>query len=99
MRTELYVGALPYSVSEAQLQEILAGRCGKNPGATKSRSRTLRHDGKFTLASEIIPNVTFGKELPAQRSRFTLRRNRIRDHQITGGSTYGLFNDFTTSKK
>ncbi|MEE9550733.1 MAG: RNA-binding protein, partial [Candidatus Binatia bacterium] len=40
MRTELYVGALPYSVSEAQLQEIFLAH------GTVESSRVIK--GRFT---------------------------------------------------
>ena len=78
-----------------------AGSCGrrKHASSAKGRSRALRHDGEFALAAEVVADVPLGKELADQGSRFALRCNRIRDHDVTAGPPERFLDDLAARKE
>jgi nucleotide-binding universal stress UspA family protein len=74
MRTELYVGALPYSVSEAQLQEIFLAH------GTVESSRLIK--GRFTGQSRGFGFVVMNSQAEAQKAIEALNDTQIQERTI-----------------
>ncbi len=74
MRTELYVGALPYSVSEAQLQEIFLAH------GTVESSRVIK--GRFTGQSRGFGFVVMSSQAEASKAIDALNDTQIQGRTI-----------------
>ena len=71
----------------------------KNPLAPKGSPGTLTHNRKFTLATEILIQITLSKKLTNQSCRFTLGRNWIGNRSSSAGTLDGGTNPFTPCQK
>ncbi len=74
MRTELYVGALPYSVSEGQLQEIFLAH------GTVESSRVIK--GRFTGQSRGFGFVVMGSQAEAVNAIDALNDTQVQGRTI-----------------
>ena len=74
MRTELYVGALPYSVSEAQLQEIFLAH------GTVESSRVIK--GRFTGQSRGFGFVVMSSQAEAGKAIDALNDTQVQGRTI-----------------
>ncbi len=74
MRTELYVGALPYSVSEGQLQEIFLAH------GTVESSRVIK--GRFTGQSRGFGFVVMGSQAEAVKAIEALNDTQVKGRTI-----------------
>ena len=73
-----------------------AGRRREDAGAAKGPAGAFRHHPELILSAHIVGDIAFGVELADQSRGFTLRRNRVGDHQVHAGPPNRFLDDLAS---